>query len=209
EFEPRGRVERRQGLVKQQESRGDGERAGQRDALRLAPGERARPGIRLLFETEFLQPDQGLPARLPPADTPRTQAEGYVFHSAQVGEQQIVLEDDGDRTALGRQPNTAGDVFEDLAVELDPSGIQRLKTCQRAQQRRLAGAVGTEQAHNLSLGDHELNVKLETAEHQLDVGPQAQRASQRSRSAASTVIETATSTRLSMIAASGRVSSSR
>src|SRR5215472_17535803 len=126
-----------------------------------------------------------------------------------MGEQQIVLEDDAHRAALGRQPNTAGDVFEDLAVELDPSGVQRLKTCQRPEQRRLAGAVGTEQSHNLPFCDHKPYVETETAEHQLDIGLQAQTASQRSRSAASTVIETATRTRLSMIAASGRVSSSR
>src|SRR5258708_27199780 len=39
-----------------------------------------------------------------------------LFRSAEVGEEKVVLEDDGHRTCLGRQANAGGGVVEDLAT---------------------------------------------------------------------------------------------
>ena len=47
-------------------------------------------------------------------------------------EEQIVLEDDADRAALGRQMDAARDVVQDDVVELDPTGMQRDDSGERA-----------------------------------------------------------------------------
>src|SRR6185436_21049229 len=93
----RGRIERGERLVKQKESRVDGERPREGDALRLATRESARSRVRVLGEAEPVQPGSSARERLVARDAARAKTEGHVLDRRQVGEQQVVLEHDADR----------------------------------------------------------------------------------------------------------------
>ena len=142
-------------------------------------------------------------------DPAGAEAERDVLQHGEVREQEIVLEHDADRSALGRHED-AGAVVEDRAVELDPTAVEREQPGERAQERGLAGTVRSEDRDRLTVGGGEQRVERERAELQADLCVEAHRTySHRSRSSASTATQTASSTTLRPIATSGSDWSSR
>ena len=77
-------------------------------------------------------------------DAAGAQSEGDVLERGQVGEQEVVLEDDGDGAAFGADEHVGGGVVERFAVELDAAAVDRQQSGEAAEQRGLAGSVGSE-----------------------------------------------------------------
>ena len=84
-----------------------------------------------------------------PARAVRAEPERDVVERAEVREQHVVLEHHADGPPLRRDERGAA-VVEHHAVELDPAGVDRYEAAQRAQHRRLAGAVRAEQRDGLT-----------------------------------------------------------
>ena len=114
---PGGGVEGGERLVEQQEGGVGGQGAGEGHPLGLPAGELAGPGRRPFRQPHPSQPPVRLPAGVGPADAPGAQPEGDVVEGVEVGEQQVVLEDDAHRPALGGQVHARRRVVEDGAVE--------------------------------------------------------------------------------------------
>ncbi len=134
-----------------------------------------------------------------------------------MGKEQVVLEDDADRTRLRRRTVQLGPVEPEMTVG------ERDETGEGAQRGRLAGAVGAEEGDHVTGRSRQRHIEAEgtALDHQTggkSVGGPAGRADgvlrgltgvghaaliQRSRSPASTAIDTASRTRLRAIAASG------
>ena len=122
----------------------------------------------------------------------------------------MVLEDDAHRPPLGGQVHARPRVVEDGAVELDAASGERPQPGQGPEERRLAGAVGTDDGQGLAGLDGQGHVEGEAVEvephlrPQTHGGRQAHRAvSHRSRRPMSTPRETASRTRDRMMAESG------
>ncbi len=128
-----------------------------------------------------------------------------------MGEQAVVLEDDADPPVAGQQPGVL--VLEHAVAERHTSRGERREPGERPQQGALAGAVGPEHRDHLARRDREGDVQGEAAHLQPHVGDQAHDDRpgpvHRSRSASSTAMLTASSTRESATAASGSVCSAR
>ena len=114
----------------------------------------------------------------------------------------------------GGTNTSAARVVPPVAVDRDVPGVDRLESGEDAQQRGLARAVRSEDGHDL-LADREIDGEVERAEPAPDAAVEDHRRdhrpmpNQRSRRLTSTTIDTASSTRLSAIAAAGCVSSRR
>src|SRR5438270_705583 len=140
----------------------------------------------------------------------RTQAEGNVLDDGEVWKQQVVLEDHRDRSPLRRHENTGRRFVQHDTIEGHAPGIEGQEAGQPSEQRRLAGAVGTEHGKEFSRLDRQIDIELEAADANAHPRLEAHDdPSQRSRRPISTASETASSTRLNTIAASGLVSSAR
>ncbi len=105
-------VERRKWFVEQQDRRVGHQRSGQRDALRLPARELTGTERRVLGKADTLQPVGGSGPCLGPADAPRPQTERDVVERAQMGEEQVVLEDDADRAPVRGHEGVGARVVE-------------------------------------------------------------------------------------------------
>lgn len=176
----------------------------------------------MVGEAHAVQPLRGLRAGLGLGRALAAGAEGDVVQGGKVREEQIVLEDHADRTGLGRRTVQRG------PVEAQMTAGERGEPGQRAQRGGLPGTVGPEQRDDVTGRGGQRHVESEgTALHDetgveavaaygvgdgagggaVDVGHDA--VIQRSRSPASTAIDTASSTRLSAIAAAGSLCNAR
>ena len=205
-------VEGGERLVEQQQAGFGRQRSSQGDALRLATRQRARSVVGMVGEPDACQPVPGPGSRVLFGDPPGSESEGDVLQRAQVGEQQVVLEDDGDRPLLGPHERVGGRVVERLAVELDAPVVDRQQSGEAAEQGGLARAVRSEDGDGLPALGGEVDVEVEAAEGADDAGLEGHAAGvrvpprNRSRSVTRTPKETAMSTRLSTIASSGLIS---
>lgn len=176
----------------------------------------------MVGEAHAVQPLRGLRAGLGLGRALAAGAEGDVVQGGKVREEEIVLEDHADRAGLGRRTVQRG------AVEAQMTAGERGEPGQRAQRGGLSGTVGPEQRDDVTGRGGQRHVEPEgTALHDetgveavaaygvghgagggaVDVGHDA--VIQRSRSPASTAIDTASSTRLSAIAAAGSLCNAR
>jgi len=101
--QPGPRVQRRQRLVEQEERRFADERTGQGGPLRLAARQFRRPPVAQPIEAHPGQPGSRRRPRRRPPGPPGAQPEGHVVGDAQVREEQGVLEDDAEPTAVRRE----------------------------------------------------------------------------------------------------------
>jgi hypothetical protein len=200
DLQPGVRVERGERLVQEEQSGLYGQRAGQRDPLRLPSGQLSRLGGGEVAEADAFQPGHGRTACLGLGYAARAGAEGDVLQGRQVREQQVVLEHHPHRPGGGLGQ------MEPLPVQVDEPVGQRLQPGQGAQGRGLAGPVGTEQRHHLARRDVQRQIQPEG--RPLDHEP-CPHEIHRSLSPASTTMDTASRTRLRTMAASGSVSSAR
>ncbi len=89
-----------QRFVQEEQPGVGGQGTGQGHALGLAAGEVAGLGGGVFAEAHAVQPGRRQGAGLGFAGAPAAGAEGDVVQGGQVGEEQVVLEDDADRTGL-------------------------------------------------------------------------------------------------------------
>src|SRR5690606_5239308 len=144
-------VERRQGLVEQQQLRPLHQAARQGHALTLAAREQVGtsrcPGAEQNELQGMLKPAGDPLAR--PAFT--LQSNGHVALHAHVGKERIGLKHHVDRPLVGRH------VGHVAAVEIDPAGGGLLETREYAQERGLAAARATQQTEEVLTIDVERN----------------------------------------------------
>ena len=148
------RVERGGDLVEEENLGVHHEGAHDGDALALAAGELARVVVGAVSQADaleqFVRPLLGVGARFS-----RDQAGGerQVPHDRQVGEELVGLEDHADAAAhLG--PGDAGR-RQVGPVEEDLPGVDGLEAVDRAQQRGLAAARGSDDDDDFAVGDVE------------------------------------------------------
>lgn len=143
-------------------------------------------------------------------------AERHVVTRAQMRKQSVVLEDHADTTILRCDVDLGLRIVNNNSVDVDPTCRERLQSGDRTKDRCLARPVRPDQAENLARGDAELdiepkrwevhsNVCIERRSIGVAVGGHALAIS-RWRRLMRTMSDTATSSKLSMIAASGFVS---
>ncbi|GAV35428.1 hypothetical protein ROTAS13_03104 [Roseomonas sp. TAS13] len=149
------RIQRREGLVQQQQRGLDRQRPGQGHALPLPAGNLV--GIAALQLGDLHQGEQAPHALANPglgrpggarADA---QPEGDILEDAHVPEQGIVLRHEADAAQPRRQ---RGDV---PAVDPHLPGIREVQPGEDSQQRGLAGAGGAQQGHELAVADGEIH----------------------------------------------------
>src|SRR5438874_1563383 len=159
-------VERRQGLVEQQQPRLCDEGPQQSDALRLASRQLARHDAGFVAQAGAIQP-AARDARPIPLQSKRD-----VLEHRHVREKDVVLKDDADPSLLGRNVAPHGRIVEHISVELDPP-CDWNETRERPQKSRLAGAIGSEHRDGLSGLDGQVDVEAEPAALDLDDRMQA------------------------------------
>ena len=151
-------------------------------------------------------------------DTAGAQAVSDVLEHGEVFEQDVVLEDEADRALLGLDEYIGIGVVDDHSIEGDLPVIDRSESGEAPQHGALAGAVRTEQSHDLPGGKVHLDLEVERPEVQSDPSVEGHAATctgrlpvpnQRSRRPTSTPNETPIITMASTIASSGFVSSER
>lgn len=148
---PQRPVELPQRLVQHQQPGARREGPGQRHALLLPAGQRGDgPAARARqpHEVQQLLHPLGLsPLRL----AVHPQPEGHVAAHVTLREQLVVLEHQPDPAPVRRQARLVA------PVEQHPPGVQGLQPGHRPQQGRLAAAAGSEHAHDLVLGDLQID----------------------------------------------------
>ena len=167
--------------------------AGDRDALGLAAGELPRPATGQLPDPEPVEPAAGGVLRLAASDPPGARPEGNVGEGSEVGEEQLLLEDQADPAVLRR----SGQQW--LAVERR-GALGRDQAGERLDQAGLAGAVGADHGQHLTRLEAEGGLDP-AGDGEVD-GEPAHVPSHRSRRSSSTATETTSITRLSASAAS-------
>src|SRR5262249_37681419 len=135
--------------------------------------------------------------------------EGDVVERGEVREEEMVLEHDPDRPALGRHVDARDGVVEHAIPDHDPSLRERHEARERAEERRLAGAVRPAGADRPPPARRQRDPEDEPVQPDDEVGLERHGASQRRRAATSTATDTTSRTTLSTIAASGSLSSAR
>ena len=140
-------VQRAHWLVKQQQLRALGQRAGQGHALALAARQLVRLALGVLGHVHQLQHLGHAGVDLGRGRFVLLQAESDVLRHAHVREQGVRLEHHVDRPLVRRH---VGDVD---AIEVDPPFGRAFEACQHAQQGGLAGTGATEQGEDLALAD--------------------------------------------------------
>ena len=166
----RARIERGQRLVEQEHAWLRHERPGERYPLGLASAQRARPRRRVLGHVDAFEPRPGAAAGVLPPNSSGPQTERHVLQRAEMREQRLVLEHETDRATIGRRPRATHRVVEHASVDRDPSAVERQQPGERAQQRRLAGAVRPDQHDRLAGLGIEPDVEGERAEPDADAG---------------------------------------
>ena len=194
-------IQRRERLVEQQEPRLYGQRPGQRHPLGLPAGQGRRLGERVPGQVHARQPFERGTVCLGTAQSLAPQPEGHIVHCGQMRKEQIVLEHQADPAPFHRY------AVQVHAVQAYLTG-RRDQTGEYPQDRRLPRTVRTEQRDHLAAGHLELRVQPEAVALQADAGHEAH-PSHRSRNVTRIATETASSTRLSTIAASGSDSRAR
>ena len=154
-------VEGGERFVEQEQARLGGQRAGEGDALRLAARQGAGAVMCVVGEPDPIEPGRGSGSGLRFGDAAGAQPEGDVLERGQVGEQQVVLEDDADGSAFRVDEDVGGRVVERLAVELDAALVDRQQPGEAAEQGALAGAVGAEHGDGLAALRGEVDVEAE------------------------------------------------
>ena len=154
------RIERARHLVQQHHRRLERERAHDCDPLLLAAREPVGVVVALVGEPEAVEQLGRLRLGLAPRRAERlARPERHILEHAHVREEVVGLEDDPDPAS---DPVHVDAACRDLlAVDHDPAGVDRLEQVDAAQQRRLAGAGGADQADDLVLGD----VEVDPAQH--------------------------------------------
>ena len=145
-------VDRREGLVEQQDLRvrSQGPRKG--DTLALSARELAGiPFFQSLASDqpeEFLHflPDLLLRRLLHP------KAESDILKNRHIAEKGVALKNKSD------PPLTAGDIIDDFAVDQDLTGIRMLQAGNHSQDGRLAAAGGAQQGNQFSSGDTDIDI---------------------------------------------------
>ena len=165
----RADVERGERFVEQEETRLDHERSCECDALLLTTGELVRLGTAAVAEPDSFEPFAGASPRLAARHATTAEAERHVLERGEVGEQQVVLEHDPDRAALGDDVCAVRRVVDRVVVDEDASLVDGCETRERAQQRGLACAVGPEDGDGLAVGGDDVGVEVELAHMYLDV----------------------------------------
>ncbi len=121
----------------------------------------------------------------------------------------MILEHEAGAPSLGGHMHALARVLEDLAVEHD-APLHLVEAGQRPQERGLARTVGTEHRNGLARCGREGDIEREAIAPDPDRGIQCHSApSQRSRMPARIATDTTSRMRLSVMAASGLVSSAR
>ena len=146
------RVERARDLVEEHHLRPHREGADDRDALLLTAREPVGVVVALVGEPEAGQQLGRLLGRLAPRQPERlARGECHVLEHRHVREEVVRLEDDPDPAP---DPVDVDAPCRDLlALDDDPAGVDRLEQVDTAQERRLPGAGGADQADDLVLGD--------------------------------------------------------
>ena len=121
------RVERRERLVEEEDRGVARERAGERDALPLAARQVAGPGTGEMRDPEALEQ----------LVDPLSAAEGDVAADVEVREERVLLEDEPDRAALGRQVDPRLRVEPRRCSERDAAALGPNQSRDRAQHARL------------------------------------------------------------------------
>ena len=84
--------------------------------------------------------------------------------------QQVLLEDEPDGSLFCRNVLRGGAVLQQRAIKTDVAAGDGDEPCQRAQQRRLAGAVRPEERHHLAAADLECDIEVQRTQAQLHLG---------------------------------------
>ena len=143
-------------LVEEEQPRIADESAGEGDSLGLAAGELAGSVFGVIAEADSTEPIQCRLPGLAPRRSSGAQTERDVLHGREVRKQEVVLEDDADRSLLGGHEPLPGGVVERDAVDDHEAVVDGQQPGEAAQQRRLSGTIGTEHRQSLSGRDGEL-----------------------------------------------------
>ena len=130
-------VERRKGLVEQQQIGVRGEGSAERHALLLAARELA--GVAWLQATEPEPLDHHLRALPAPRRRPTLEAEGDVVAHAEVRKQRVALEDVPEAACSRRAVDAARTVEQEQVVEDHTPGVGSDESGEAVQRQRLAG----------------------------------------------------------------------
>ncbi len=212
DLDARARVERGEWFIEKEKARVGREGASERDTLRLTAREREWLGARVLAEPHPFEPAVGELSRLAAGNTTIAQPERDVVPGAEVGEEQVVLEDDADRAVLGYDVRVRSGLVENDVVETYRAAVEAQQAGEDPQDRGLPRAVGAEDRDDLVVPGLQVDVEVEGADLDAQLRLEAHatdEGNQRSRSITRTTIEMAMSTRLSAIALSGLDSSWR
>ena len=147
----RQRVERREGLVEQQDVGIGGQRAGDGDALAHAAGKLGRPAVGGVAEADHVDvaPHARLPLGARHALEDRVDGERHVGADGEPRHQRIGLEDDA---AVG-----AG-ALDPVAADGDLAGVGHGEAGHQRDEGRLARAGEAHDGHDLALLDGEVDV---------------------------------------------------
>src|SRR6266849_217570 len=142
------------GLVGEKDPRVMNERPRDRDALLFAARKLVRVLVLLPFETHNAEHFLDLRLEVAQRALGHAQCEGNVLEDRQVGQQLEILEDHADLPPQVREmaPLEAAQI---LPLDMDGAGGRLLLADQEADQRRLAGAAGTNEKHEVLLGNFE------------------------------------------------------
>ena len=134
-------VERRHRLVEKENRRVTSERSGQADALALAARQLRRAGAGEMGDPQALEElaDPGLPAV------------GDVLLDGHVWKERVLLEDEADVAALGRQVDPPVRVEERSLADRDAAPVRTAETGDGPQHGRLAGTGGADERDRLGL----------------------------------------------------------
>ena len=154
------RVERRERLVEQQDLRVARQGARDGHALALAARQPARALVGQVRDPHAFQ-------QLAHAGVARA-AEGDVGAHRHVREERVLLEDEADRAALGRQVDLGRGVEPGPVAEGDAPAVGAPQPGDGAQHRRLAGARGPDERDGLG-SDAQADAELERAKADGDV----------------------------------------
>ena len=137
----------------------------------LATGELGRVALGEILDIEAVElpADDDLPLFLGhlTGDTRR-----HVVLHRKVGEEHVVLEEQGRLALLGAQVDLGSGVEEDLVVHHDAALVRGLDTCDTTHGDGFTAARGTQQAHHLGPGIQS-HLKDEVAEILADIHMQA------------------------------------
>ncbi len=143
------------GLVGEQDRGLAGQRAGDRHALLLAPGEVARQEVAPVLEADLVQRPLGVAARLAPAAALDVERVLDVLARGERREEVELLEDEADRAPPDGRQTLGPPRVDALAVHHHLAAGRRQDAAQDRQQRGLARAGRPLERHHLAAPDLE------------------------------------------------------